>query len=396
MGAADAEVLARTLRSLLPGPDESHLLRAVVHRGGSARHAWDAFRGRERDLAGLFRTDTGNRKRLAPLLLTSVRENGLDADPSLLTVLKTATLREELRVDAYRRIARHVYTSLRDASVPFIVLRGAALMETVYADPAHRHAHDIDLLVPDEQVDAAAACLRRAGLVDGPALPSGQGLDLRHTTELPVLLLRRLFRIPWYRGGYRDLAPRRRGLSVDGVGPLHRPDATDALLLALAHASYCAGRASLVWAVDAWMLLHGDEPVDWSALAARSREMRVEVPVATMLEYLAAELDAPVPASLPKGLLAGVESTGGMRRDVALLGARSTRGDHPDLERRAPMPLRHRWTRLRWELLPSREYVDWAYDDPPTLLVPLIYLARPISGFAHRVKWRLIRAIRRR
>ncbi len=396
MGATDEIVLAGALRGMLPGPDETHLLRAILHRGHSARMAWDAFRGPERDLPGLFRTDTGNRKRLGPLLLASIRENALEADPALLTVLKTATLREDLRVDAYRHIARHVYRALLDASVPFVVLRGAALMETVYAQPSFRHSHDIDLLLPHDAIEAAAAALRAAGLVDAAPPAWDHGRALRHATELPVLLLRRVFRIPFYRGDHADVAPNGRSWALDGVGPLMRPDATDALLQALVRASSSGGRASLVWAVDAWTLVHGNESVDWPAFEDRARVARAELPVATLLEYLVRELEAPVPADLPDRLTASVDGTRGMRRDVALSGVRRARGDHPDLERRAPMPVAHRWTRLRWELFPSREYLAWAHDDPPAPLVPLLYLSRPFTVLIDRVRWRLGRALRRR
>jgi hypothetical protein len=381
---------------MLPGPDETHLLRSILHRGPSAPAAWDAFRGPERDLPSLFRTDTGNRKRLAPLLLASIRENRLEADPGLLTVLRTATLREELRVDAYRRIARHAYTALLEASIPFTVIRGAVLMETTYSDPAWRHAHDIDLLLPDAALDGASEALRRAGFADAPALDGDHGLQMRHSTDLPVLLLRRLFRIPFYRGDYADVAARHLTWSMDGVGTLRRPDATDALLLALVHAAYCGGRTSLVWAVDAWMLLHADETVDWAALEERTRRTRAELPVATLLAYLERELDAPVPASLPEQLTRGTDGARGMRRDVALSGIRRARGDHPDLERRAPMPIGHRWTRLLWELFPSREYLAWAHDDPPPALLPLLYLTRPVTALIERLRSRVIRARRRR
>lgn len=396
MGAAEGHLLARALGRILPGRDETLLLRAILHRGEPAREAWDAFRGPVRDLPALFRTDTGNRKRLSPLLLASIRENRLEADPGLATVVKTATLREELRVDAYRRIAGEVYAALHDEGVPFVVLKGAALMETVYAEAAYRHAHDIDLLLPEGALDRAAARLRALGLVDAPALPWGQGLDLRHATELPVLLTRRLFRIPFYRGGHATVAERGADWRL-GEGPLlRRPDATDALLLALGHASYCPGRSNLLWAVDAWMLLRGIEAVDWDALPERAREMRVELPVAMMLDYLGSELDAPVPEGVAGALRAGVEGAGGIRRDVALFGARQAQGAHPELEGRPRTPWRERLTLLRWELLPSREYVSWAYGRPPAVLLPLIYLARPFSALAERARWAVVRRLRRR
>ena len=44
-----------------------------------------------------------------------------------------------------------------------VVLKGAALRETVYAEPAERSMGDLDLLLPAEQIDAARIALERVG-----------------------------------------------------------------------------------------------------------------------------------------------------------------------------------------------------------------------------------------
>jgi len=165
-----------------------------------------------------------------------------------------------------------------------------------------------------------------------------------------------------------------------------RPDTTDALLIALVHASYCGGRTSLVWAVDAWMLVQGEESIDWPAFIDRTRQARAELPVSTLLDYLARDLDAPIPDAVASTLAAGVDTGRGIRRDVALSGVRRADGDHPDLEGRTAMPIRHRLTRLRWELFPSREYLAWAYGNPPAALLPLLYLSRPVNALIARVR----------
>jgi hypothetical protein len=395
VGAADHAVLNRALGRLLPGPDETHLIRAILHRGEAAHRSWDAFRASVHDLPRLFRTDTGNRKRLSPLLLTSIRENGLDADARLGTVVKTATLREELRVGIVRELAGAAWSALADAAVPFVVVRGGALMESVYAEPAHRHAHDLDVVVPREQIPTAVEAVRAVGFGDARTLPWEQGREVRHRTELPIQFVQRAFRLPFYDADFGSLSERAVRGTLAGVEGVRRPNATDALLLALGRASYCPSRSNLVWAVDAWMLLHGGEGVDWEALVVRARDMRLELPVAVFLDYLRTELEAPVPPRVPEDLRAAVPRARGLRRDVALFGARQTQGAHPELARRERPPLRERWTLLLWELLPSREYLSWAYGNPPRALLPLIYLARPFSALAERARWAVWRRLRR-
>ena len=395
MGAADHAVLNRALGRLLPGPDETHLLRAILHPGESARASWDAFRGSVNDLPALFRTDTGNRKRLSPLLLAAMRENALEADARLRTVVKTATLREELRVGILHELAGAAYSALDEAGTPFVVVRGAVLMETVYAEPAHRHAHDIDVVVPPEHIPAAVEAVRRAGFDDVRPLEWEQGLEARHRTQLPVQLVRRAFRMPFYPADFATLSARARRHERVGVTEILRPDSTDSLLLALGRASFCPSRSNLVWAVDAWKLAHGPEEIDWNGLVERARTMRLELPLSVFLDYLRDELDAPVPAEIAPELRAGMTGKPGLRRDVALFGARQSQGAHPDLARRVRPPLRERWTLLRWELLPSSEYLTWAYGNPPRALLPLIYLTRPFSALATRLRGALWRRVRR-
>ena len=393
MGVHDGELLGHAMDRILPGPDETRLLRAILHRGDTAHASWQAFQDGLRDLPSLFRTDTGNRKRLSPLLLDSIRENRLDADPKLLTILKTATLREELRVSIVRRIAGEVYEALRARDIPFVVLKGGALVESVYADPTWRHAHDIDLLLPPGTVDLAAAAVTEVGLREAPRLAWDQGRDFRHTTELPFLLLSRLYRVPFYRAPFEDLQTRTRTLTRDVLGTFQVLDPTDALLHCLGHASYCPGRSNLLWVVDAWMLLHHSE-VDWDAFERRMAEMRLEVPVATMVRYLADEIDAPIPVEAIERTTSAFSSANALRRDVALFGARQASRQHPGLRGRPPLTWRGRLKLLRWELVPSPAYLDWAYGHPPRLALPGIYLARPVSALAERLKWRLIRSLR--
>ena len=102
-----------------------------------------------------------------------------------------------------------------------------------------------------------------------------------------------------------------------------------------------------------------------------------------------------MPAGVPGALTAGLE-TDGLRRDVALFGARQIQGTHPELDRRSPGRWWERLTLLRWELFPSRAYLEWAYDHPPAVLLPALYVIRPISALAERARWAFLRRIRRR
>ena len=383
--------LGWALSRILPGQEETWLLRALLHRGPEAREAWDAFSSRIPDLPSLFRTDTGGRKRLSPLLLASIRENDIPADPALLTVLKTAYLREDLRVDAYRNIALSALSRLQGAEVPFLVLKGAALAETVYSDACLRHAHDVDLLVAEEDQRRALEVLLQGELRPDHSLPNGRGTVLKHPSDTPFLLLTRLFRHPFYLSDLQALRDRSRSVATPGLGTVPVLSAEDNLTHALGHASYCPSRSTLQWVTDAWMILNTHEGIDWDRFLESVAESRLELPVYMMLEYLKEELDAPVPRYAVESSGRQAAMAGKLKRDVALYGARAHRGRHPQLSGLREPGWRDRLDLLRWQLFPSREYLSWAYDHPSSLLLTAIYLMRPFTYGAEALKWWVLR-----
>jgi hypothetical protein len=66
---------------------------------------------------------------------------------------------------AHTRMALTAVTALERARIPVLVLKGAALAGQLYAPtPEVRASSDVDILVPPEQLEAADAALRQAGL----------------------------------------------------------------------------------------------------------------------------------------------------------------------------------------------------------------------------------------
>jgi hypothetical protein len=382
--AALAPSLATALAQLLPGRDETALLTTLLHRGESARAAWQRFCAAVPDLPSAFRLDSGGWKRLSPLLLVALRESAVEADAALRTVLRTAYLREELRSRAYREVAGVVLGALRDAGLRFLVLKGAALSETVYGSPVLRHAHDVDLLVASADAGVAAEVMARAGLVAGRPLRDDQGRRFQHRSGLPFLLHRRLHRLSYYRADFDTLWARAAAARVADV-EVRVPGDADQLLHVLGHAASSASRATLQWVADAWMLLHAAGGVDWAEFPARVRESRLELPVYTLLSYLGRELAAPVPGPALDGLGDLAARARGGRRDVALLGVRQR-----PVEAASPGPAARDWrtrlTLLRWRTLPSPEYMRWRYGSSRSAAaLPILYLERFVDYAGRRL-----------
>lgn len=388
--AAARATLDAALHSLLPGDAETWLLRTCLWSGGDGRGAWREFQAREQDLPALFRMDTGGLKRLGPLLAAALSRNDAEAPPELLTVLRTAWVREELRAEAYQGILGEVVGALNAAAVPFLVLKGAALGPALYGEPALRHAHDIDLLVPPEEAERAAVAAAAADFHPMPpphpdTATADWALLLQHPSGLPLQLLRRLFRVSHYRSDWDSLWERSEpSAALAGAATL---SPADHLLHACGHAAYCPGRSSLLWACDAYLLIARQPGLDWDIFLAATRQARIELPLSTLLSYLAHELRAPVPEPVLDALRAAPISSS-LTRDLALYGARQRRGGGIGLLLHGAPGRGARLRLARWLLFPSADYLRWTRGGAGSSALPLQYLLRPLRLIVTRLRSR--------
>jgi len=196
--------------------------------------------------------------------------------------------------------------ALTDADVPVIVLKGAALAETVYPSIAHRPMGDADLLVRPEDRDQARAALEAAGY---RFLPEPQQrfspFDTEFTGEMafrrndgplielhwqltPAEWLRRLIALDT-EALWQDAQP----LEIGGVQALHLspPDTLLHLCLHLTAHSFVhpAGYRDIL------QLLNHHQPFPWSAFLARASHFRLRTACYFPLEAAASVLGASVP-----------------------------------------------------------------------------------------------------
>jgi hypothetical protein len=119
--------------------------------------------------------------RLAPLLwrrLSSCPPPG-GVPPQVLDALEGAYL-STTAGNLLRRARTHdVLGALATAGVPAMLLKGAALAETVYPEPGLRPMVDIDVLVPAEDIDRAYAAVREVGYRVNPQQTADAHQDMR-------------------------------------------------------------------------------------------------------------------------------------------------------------------------------------------------------------------------
>ena len=230
-----------------------------------------------------------------------------------------------------RRLLEELGAALRAEGIGVVVLKGAALLETLYVDdPGLRQLSDVDLLVDERDVERAGACLVAAGLEPiGPIQKVRRGplCDIHHVFarpgSIPVELHWRLFEpylpycfdlaevraaarpIPGLPDNVLAMAPEhelahlcihleRHALAYRSL--LDREDWFELLTVP-------RGLGRLVWLYDiaAYMRCFG-ETLDWQRFVDRARRWAIDARVHAVLELCRRALAAAPPSGVTEAL----------------------------------------------------------------------------------------------
>jgi Uncharacterised nucleotidyltransferase len=378
--------LSGALSVILPAPEDSLLLRACLNSNKSGEQACKAWLKQRTELSNELRKEST--KAFLPLLFRALQIHGIEIDAALLTILRTAVLREELRTNASNNTCRDVFSIFTVNEIPMIVRGGVALADTVYPDRALRHAH-IDVLIPDTKMDRATGLLLSAGF-------KAVNLELskfEHASGLHLELHTRLFQIPYDNLPSAEIWARSRSRAVAGL-PARVLAPSDSLLHVCGHASYSRSRQSLRWVSDAWFIIdHHRRDLDWELFIECAKRSHLALPLSVMLGYLAKSLDAPIPPMVLDRLCAAAFRTDATEREAALWGTLASVGRDQKKLVWAADDWRARAFVLKWLLMPSPHYLRWAEQFRHFWLLPLYYAYRPLRyvarSFALQCKNRL-------
>jgi len=363
-----------TLTLLLPSEAETALLGACLGAGAPTREAWERWRAAQRpDLR--LPEQLAPARALLPLLTASAAANGLRMDPATRSYLRAGMLREELRARRYRAITAEALAALDRMGQTVLVTRGAALAATVYREPAHRHCHDLDLLVASADVAGVAGALGQIGWKTSPAGRRGGGTRLRHQSGLEAALHTAVFEVPYYEAPLSDFASGGGTVEIDGVRA-RIPSAESTLIHLLGHAASSSSRRSLCWVTDAWHLLAARADLRWNEVGARLVAYRLALPASVMLDYLA-RLGASVPAASLASIGRQAREAGRTEQDAAVAGAYRGTGGNLGRLWGAQRSWRGRLGLARWAVAPSAGYLRSEFAPRPGWLLPLCYVYRP-------------------
>ena len=302
------------------------------------------------------------------------------------TALRDQFLREEL-VTILRRLATK--------GVEVLLLKGAALAQTVYGGAGVRPMGDLDFLLHREDAPRALDLLGQAGYRRTSA-EVHPGADLAYENE--VQLVRgglvpfvvevhwSLFDVPYYQQSlpmawFWDSAL---AIQIDNTPARVLGPAAQVLHLCGHLVLHHGGeRARLLWLHDvAEVLVHYRQQMDWQDLLDRAQQYRLVLPLQQVLPQLADEWGAPIPAEALSKLDALRPST----TEMQVMGWR-TASERPVAQRfwsdLASMRSWRQRLHYAWiQLFPSAAYMSRRYGIRHRLLVPLYYPYRWWVGFS--------------
>ena len=124
----------------------------------------------------------------APYFFDRIKKSGLEAETptEIRARLEQLLIEQTGRNIIMLRELDAATAALNSRGVEPVLLKGAALLKTVYPHPGHRRLADLDLLIRKNEMPAAAEAL--AGIGYSPAGARGHHLNFAARREFPVLI----------------------------------------------------------------------------------------------------------------------------------------------------------------------------------------------------------------
>jgi hypothetical protein len=351
--------------------------------GEPGRKAWEEWCERVGDTVELLRDGNEGLKELLPLISAALSRNGVVVEETLQTCLRTAALREELRISTYRRILGQVLSTYAEKRIPAIVVNGAALADTVYESPSLRHSGAIEILIRDFEPLRAVSSLLSLGFSQLNEVNSNSAeIKLKHNSGLPLNLYRSLFPVSYYDVPLDDLWARSQTQPVAEI-PTRILSPTDSLMHVCGNAFFSRSRRTLLWVFDSWFIVNKHSNFDWDRLLETARRSRLELPLSVTIGYLAEKLNAPIPLSLLERLYAAASEADAEGRAYALSIVREeVKGNYIKM-----LLMAGSWRAcsciLSWILSSPMSHLKWLrYNFRPRLLSRYLFL--PLRGLFRR------------
>jgi len=252
---------------------------------------------------------------LCGLALERVESLGIRASTAMegrLRAGKTNAAAEELNTV---HEAQRVLGVLHDAGVPVLLLKGLALLATVYRRPGLRPMGDIDLLIRPEDVERATKALTRIDCRRGAEFVRDDFFPRYYYETEWITRSPRPVRIDLH---VRPFRPLRAACTVPddalwhdatpitvGDSPAWIPEPSRLLIHLCAHAAF-HGCERLIWLHDIHRFMRQlAEQLDWDRFLSLTKSWRLVLPVRTAIRACVHTLGTDVPRDVGQALAGG-------------------------------------------------------------------------------------------
>jgi len=319
---------------------------------------------------------------LAAMLVRSLERIPSDARQLVVDRVREATVIEMIRQRELGRIVSAF--GAQDIRVEALLLKGAGLAYTVYAQPHLRPGDDIDVLIRRDTLEMAEPALRECGYERAHEPDAELASSQRHYVHREGHAM-----LPWVDLHWRVANPQlfadalsfdeawASAVEVPVLGPWARTlGVADALLLACVHrVAHHQDRPDLLWIWDIHLLAERLTITDEEVLVRRAERNSMRSVVVRGLELTRDLFQTRLPPDLMGRLEAGPSEPGAI-----FLGGGLRQFDVLRADLAAMGSLRRRLQLLREHLFPQWDFVRASYRGWPEILLPLAYLDRIVRG----------------
>jgi hypothetical protein len=308
-----------------PNRDQLLLLKfCLLDDDGAARAAWKEWKTRV-DLDDL---DAGS---LRILSLVYRRLVDLQIEDPDLQRIKGIHRYQWTRNQLAWRGKAELLRALQAQGIDTLLLKGAALGQTVYPEPTARGMHDLDFLVPIANAPAAIELLQARGWIAHHFDPVAtidlfHGLSFLHPDYGEVDLHWHVMRSHCRSERDAELWTAARPFTHEGLATKILCPA-DQLLHACEHGQHHSPVSALQWLVDAtFVIRHSPAPFDWARLVDQARKFQLTLTVGSTLRYLRRHFEPSIPLEVIRDLARS--HVGLVERAEFMLARRPQRNEH--------------------------------------------------------------------
>jgi len=242
---------------------------------------------------------------IGPILYTVIsKENSADIPEEAKSNLKALYFHSHFRNLYFLKELRELLGLFNKSKIPVMLLKGAALLSTVYDNPAHRPMSDIDFMIREEDLEKAHLLILKKGykLIGLEYWPWWR----KFGGERSYIKDRIRIDLHWHlecfvkRSASKNMFARAKKVNIQGAEALI-PFPEELLLHTLHHMVYQHFHLRLIWLFDILKITTiWKEEIDWKRVYGQAKESKLVLPLFFGLKEVKALFGAPIPEELIK------------------------------------------------------------------------------------------------